>query len=112
MSSEEEKFTTTGVLVEFTTSAEALAAYRRAVEKAETDVLKAITGGDLQQAGNVPFFTPSPAPIPPTAYHNTSCPPITSEGIQEAIAKLRTNRLDHEYADDCQCEDCQWARVF
>ena len=59
----------------------------------------------------LPFFTPSPAPIPPTAYHNVF-PPVTSEGIQEAIAKLRTNRLDHEYADDCQCEDCQWARVF
>ena len=52
-----------------------------------------------------------PAPVSPTAYHNVF-PPVTPEGIQEAIAKLRTNRLDHEYADDCQCEDCQWARVF
>ena len=80
--------TTIDVLVEFTPSAEALAAYRQAVEKAETDVFKAIAGGDLQQAGNVPFFTPSPTPIPPTAYHNVF-PPITSEGIQEAAKRLR-----------------------
>lgn len=46
----------------------------------------------------LPFFTPSPAPIPPTAHHNVF-PPITSEGIQEAAKRLRELRAQWDKED-------------
>ena len=91
--------TTIDVLVEFTPSAEAFSAYQRAVEKAEADVFKAIAGRDLQRSDRAPFFTPSPTPIPSTAYHNAPCPPITSEGIQEAMKRLRELRAQWDKED-------------
>lgn len=43
-------------------------------------------------------FTPLPAHIPPTAYHNVF-PPITSEGIQEAMKRLRELRAQWDKED-------------
>lgn len=50
-------------------------------------------------ADKTAFFTPSPAPIPSTAYHNAPCPPITSEGIQEAMKRLRELRAQWDKED-------------
>lgn len=44
------------------------------------------------------LFTPSPDPIPPTAYHNVF-PPVTSEGIQEAAKRLRGLRAQWDKED-------------
>lgn len=81
----------------------------------------------------LPFFTPSPAPIPSTAYHNVF-PPITLEGIQEAVKRLRELRVPDLCPDDigfarvdiikqeqrrvyesahgpaCGCDDCEEER--
>lgn len=78
-------------------------------------------------------FTPSSAPIPPAAYHNTSWPPITSEGIQEAAKRLRRLSLrlknapidythkpipldidirDESHGPGCGCDDCEEGRLL
>ena len=54
--------------------------------------------GKANTYASLPFFTPSPAPIPPAAYHNVF-PPVTPEGIQEAAKRLQELRAQWDKED-------------
>ena len=75
------------------------ALYKRMQARDLEDSDKHVIGIDhASGADKTAFFTPSPVPIPPAAYHNVF-PPITSEGIQEAAKRLQELRAQWDKED-------------